>query len=64
MQTKGNGDIMDTRIKFDVFISYRRDGGEVLGRLLFELLKNEYNVFFDHETLSSGRFDKKLLNKW
>ncbi len=53
---------MDTRIKFDVFISYRRDGGEVLGRLLFELLKNEYNVFFDHETLSSGRFDKKLLN--
>ncbi|MBO4982674.1 MAG: TIR domain-containing protein [Clostridia bacterium] len=50
------------KLTFDVFISYRRDGGEVLGRLMFELLKNDYNVFFDHETLSSGRFDTKLLD--
>lgn len=47
--------------KFDVFISYRRDGGEILGRLLFEMLKDNYNIFFDHESLSSGRFDTKLL---
>ena len=47
---------------FDVFISYRRDGGEVLGRLFFELLKNDYATFFDHESLSSGRFDERLLN--
>jgi len=53
---------VDNAFKFDVFISYRRDGGEVIGRLLFELLKNEYNVFFDHESLSSGRFDTKLLD--
>lgn len=49
-------------LRFDVFISYRRDGGEVLGRLLFELLKSHYDVFFDHESLSSGRFDTKLLS--
>ncbi|MBR4943610.1 MAG: toll/interleukin-1 receptor domain-containing protein [Clostridia bacterium] len=52
---------MGEQLKFDVFISYRRDGGEVMGRLLFELLKDNYNVFFDHESLSSGRFDKKIL---
>ena len=53
---------MDLQLKFDVFISYRRDGGEVLGRLLFELMKDKYNIFFDHESLSSGRFDQKLLD--
>lgn len=49
-------------LPFRVFISYRRDGGEVLGRLLYELLRHDYNVFFDHESLSSGRFDTKLLS--
>ena len=48
--------------KFDVFISYRREGGEILGRLIFELLKDDYNVFFDHESLSCGRFDTKLID--
>ena len=48
--------------KFDVFISYRRDGGETLGRLIFELLKDDYRVFFDHESLSCGRFDKKIID--
>ena len=52
---------MAEQLKFDIFISYRRDGGEIMGRLLFEMLKDNYNVFFDHESLSSGRFDKKLL---
>ncbi len=53
---------MTNKLNFDVFISYRRAGGEVLARLLFELLKDKYNVFFDHESLTSGRFDKKLLD--
>ena len=48
-------------LPFKVFISYRREGGEILGRLLYELLKPDYQVFFDHESLSSGRFDTKLL---
>ena len=51
---------MSDKLTFHVFISYRRSGGEILGRLIFELLKNNYNVFFDHESLSSGRFDTKL----
>lgn len=42
---------------FDLFISYRRNGGEVIARLIFELLKNrKYNIFFDHKSLSSGEF--------
>lgn len=53
---------MSDKLNFDVFISYRRDGGEILARLMYELLKSDYNVFFDHETLSSGRFDTKLLD--
>lgn len=53
---------MKNEASFDVFISYRRENGEIIGRLLYELLKKNYNVFFDHESLSSGRFDKKLLN--
>lgn len=52
---------MSEQLKFDVFISYRRESGEIMGRLLFELLKENYNVFFDHESLSSGRFDEKIL---
>lgn len=47
---------------FDIFISYRRDGGEILGRLMFEILNDDYSVFFDHESLTSGRFDTKLLD--
>lgn len=53
---------MPEQLTFDAFISYRRDGGEIIGRLLYEMLKNNYNIFFDHESLSSGRFDKKLLD--
>ena len=48
---------------FDLFISYRRNGGEVIARLIFELLKNrKYNIFFDHESLSSGEFENKLID--
>ncbi len=52
---------MTEEMQFDVFVSYRREGGEILGRLLYEMLKQKYRVFFDHESLSSGRFDTKLL---
>ena len=48
--------------KFDVFISYRREGGEVMGRLVYELLKCDYDPFFDHESLSSGEFNDKIFN--
>ena len=45
----------------DIFISYRRDGGDVMAKYLYNLLKGEgYNVFYDFETLSSGRFGDVL----
>ena len=45
----------------DIFISYRREGGDVMAKYLYFLLKSEgYNVFYDFETLSSGRFGDVL----
>lgn len=47
---------------YDVFISYRRAGGDVLAKLLYETLRREkYSVFFDHESLSAGEFGEKIL---
>jgi len=47
----------------DIFISYRRDGGDVMAKYLYLLLKSEgYNVFYDFETLSSGRFGDVITN--
>ena len=46
---------------YDVFISYRRDGGYAMARLLYEHLKSKgLNPFFDIEELRSGPFNTKL----
>ena len=46
---------------FDIFISYRRDGGEIMARLLYFMLTNRgYTVFYDREAMDSGRFDKNI----
>ena len=46
---------------YNVFISYRRDGGYETARLLYEHLKNAgYNPFFDLEELRSGPFNVRL----
>lgn len=46
---------------YDVFISYRRDGGYEMARLLYEHLKKYgLNPFFDLEELRSGPFNTKL----
>ena len=48
---------------YDLFLSYRRDGGFATARLLYERLKGlGVNVFFDLEELSSGQFNVKLYN--
>ncbi len=47
-----------------VFISYRRDGGEALARLLYDQLSAKgYDVFYDVESLSAGEFNLKLLDE-
>ncbi|XP_070497496.1 NAD(+) hydrolase sarm1-like isoform X1 [Chironomus tepperi] len=49
--------------KFDVFISYRRQGGSDLASLIFIYLKGKkHRVFFDVQTLRAGRFADKLKN--
>lgn len=48
---------------YQVFISYRRRGGEALGYLIKEKLQAAgYIVFFDIESLSSGKFNTKLMD--
>ena len=47
----------------DVFISYRRDGGYTLARLLYECLRKEnISTFLDLEELRSGPFNEKLYS--
>lgn len=47
---------------YQVFISYRRNGGEALAYLLNEKLTTlGYSVFYDIESLTYGKFNNKLL---
>lgn len=51
-----------TMLKYDVFISYRRDKGAETARLLrMALTQRGYRVFLDVDDLSSGHFDDSLL---
>ncbi len=47
--------------QYDVFISYRRDGGEHTAKIICDsLTKQGYRVFFDVESLRSGEFNQEL----
>jgi hypothetical protein len=49
---------------YDVFISYRRDGGfDTAGRINDLLVQEGYSVSYDIDTLREGRFDKQLLER-
>ena len=49
--------------KYDVYISYRRDGGYEVARLVHDALtKRGYRVFLDVDSLRSGPFDKQLYD--
>lgn len=51
-------------MKYDVFISYRRDGGYDTAKHLNDLLvRDGYKVSFDIDTLRSGDFDSQLLER-
>ena len=50
--------------KYDVFISYRRDGGEnEAWKLKLYLEKLGYRVFMDREALRSGDFNEQLYHR-
>ena len=47
--------------KFQIFISYRRDGGEFLaGRVSDKLSNMGYSVFYDVESMRSGAFNNQI----
>lgn len=52
---------MAERSKYDIFISYRRDGGAQYARILqLELEKRGYKVFLDYEELTDGVFGDNI----
>ena len=47
--------------KYDVFISYRREGGDKYARLIQQALEQEYRVFLDYDELKDGVFDQHII---
>ncbi len=51
----------DRAMKYDIFISYRRDGGEFVGKVIYDKLTAKgFRCFFDVETMRSGKFNEQL----
>lgn len=51
-------------MNYDIFISYRRDGGYTTAKHLYDLLKRDgYAVSFDIDTLRSNDFDTQLYTR-
>ncbi len=49
-------------MKEQIFISYRREGGDITAKLICESLKNHgYTVFYDYDSIRGGFFDQKIL---
>ena len=48
--------------KYDVFISYRRSSYDTANLIATRLKSAGYSVFFDMETLRSGKFNEQLFN--
>lgn len=47
----------------DIFISYRRDGGDMTAMYFYQALKERgYKVFYDLEVLRAGKFNEALLD--
>lgn len=62
IKTKLEKEKANYKEKYDVFLSYRRDGGETMAILLRDRLTAKgYRVFLDVENLRSGDFNEKLL---
>lgn len=51
-------------MKYDIFISYRRNGGYETAKHLYDLLSRDgYKVSFDIDTLRAGDFDTQLYGR-
>ncbi len=50
--------------KFDIFISYRREGADETARHLYDLLTRDgYKVSYDRDTLRNGDFNIEILKR-
>lgn len=48
---------------YQIFVSYRRDGGEALACLISEKLKqNGFETFYDVDSLRSGKFNEEIFH--
>lgn len=49
--------------KYQIFVSYRREGGDMLaGRVADNLTQRGYRVFFDVEAMRSGEFNEQIYD--
>ena len=48
--------------KYDVFISYRREGGDKYARNIQLELEKKYKVFLDFDELKDGVFDQRIMD--
>lgn len=49
-------------MKYDVFISYRREGGDKYARTIQQALEKQYRVFLDFDELKDGVFDQRIID--
>lgn len=48
---------------YEIFISYRREGGESVAQTIYDRLTEiGYRVFLDRQSLNSGDFDVKIYS--
>ena len=47
---------------YDVFISYRREGGKDHARTIQQALEKKYRVFLDFDELNDGVFDQRIMD--
>lgn len=50
------------KAKYDVFISYRREGGDKYARTIQQALEKQYRVFLDFDELKDGVFDQRIID--
>ncbi len=61
-EAEANKKTLDPEGPHDIFISYRRDGGEMAAMLIYQALQERgYSVFCDAEVLNAGKFNEALL---
>ena len=49
--------------KYDIFVSYRRDGGYETALPIVEKLRSAgYRIFFDLESMNAGKFNEQLID--